>query len=82
MLTEETLDDIGAGLENSPRKSLKRLVRETGVLRTSALRTKKALKLRPYKTNVVHDLMEHAQVTRIRFHNWFYTCRMEKLVDI
>jgi hypothetical protein len=33
---EETLDDIGARLETSQRKSRKRLVWDVGVLRTSA----------------------------------------------
>jgi hypothetical protein len=31
VLTEEKLDDKGAKLEHTPRKSLKRLVQETGV---------------------------------------------------
>jgi hypothetical protein len=31
VLTEEKLDDIGARLEQTPRKPLKRLVQETGV---------------------------------------------------
>jgi hypothetical protein len=36
VLTEETLDNNGARLETSPRKFLKELAWETGVLRTSA----------------------------------------------
>jgi hypothetical protein len=36
VLTEKTLDNIGARLKTSPRKSLKQLVQETGVLRTTA----------------------------------------------
>jgi hypothetical protein len=35
VLTEK-LDDIGARLEHTPRKSLKRLAQETGVLKSSA----------------------------------------------
>jgi transposase len=31
VLTEEKLDDIGARLEHTPRKSLKRLAQENGV---------------------------------------------------
>jgi hypothetical protein len=31
MLTEEKLDDTGARLEHTPRKSLKHLAQETGV---------------------------------------------------
>jgi hypothetical protein len=35
VLTEEKLDDIGARLEHAPRKSLKRLARETGVSKSN-----------------------------------------------
>jgi hypothetical protein len=49
--TEEELDDIGARLEHTPRKSLKRLVQEIGVSKSSA-RTR-LLKRRPYKTTVI-----------------------------
>jgi hypothetical protein len=45
VLTEETLDDIGTRLETSPRKSLKRLAQEIGVLITSIRRATKLLKL-------------------------------------
>jgi hypothetical protein len=36
MLTEEKLDDIGARLEHTPIKSLKRLAQETGVSKRNA----------------------------------------------
>jgi hypothetical protein len=36
VLTEEKLDDIGAGTEHTPRKSLKCLAQETGVSKSSA----------------------------------------------
>jgi transposase len=39
LLTEEKLDDIGARLEHTPRKSLKRLAQETGVSKSSARTT-------------------------------------------
>jgi hypothetical protein len=39
VLTEEKLDDIGARLEHTPRKSLKRLAQETGESESSARRT-------------------------------------------
>jgi hypothetical protein len=35
VLTEEKLDDIGARLEHTPRKSLKHLVQETGVSKSA-----------------------------------------------
>jgi hypothetical protein len=63
------LDDTGARLEISSRKSLKRLVQKAGVLRTSAQRATKFLKLRPYKTTIVHALKEHDLVARINFNN-------------
>jgi hypothetical protein len=36
VLTEENLDNIGARLEHTPGKSLKRLAQETGVSKTGA----------------------------------------------
>jgi DNA-binding IclR family transcriptional regulator len=38
VLTEEKLDDIGARLEHTPRKSLKHIAQETGVSKSSARR--------------------------------------------
>jgi hypothetical protein len=58
VLTEETLGDIGAGLETSPRKSLKRLEQETGVSRTSEGRATKLLNC---------DHVRHDPVARIHF---------------
>jgi gamma-glutamylcysteine synthetase len=54
VLTEEKLDDIGARLEHTPRKSLKRLAQETGVSKFSARSATKLLKLRPNKTTVIN----------------------------
>jgi hypothetical protein len=71
VLTEETLDDTGARLETSLRKSVKQLAQETGVSITSARRATKLLKLHPYKTTVVHALNEHDPVARINFYDWF-----------
>jgi hypothetical protein len=71
VLTEEKLDNIGARLETSPRKSLKRLAPEMNVLKTSARKVTKLLKLQVNKTTVVHTLKEHDPVTRIHFCNWF-----------
>jgi hypothetical protein len=52
VLIEEKLDDIGARLEHTPRKSLNRPAQETGVSKSSATLL---LKLRPFKT-VIHAL--------------------------
>jgi hypothetical protein len=50
VLTVEKLDDIGARIEYTPRKSLKRLAQETAVSRRSARTATQLLKLRPYTT--------------------------------
>jgi hypothetical protein len=50
------LDDIGARLEHTSRKSPKRPAQETGVSKSSARRATQLLKLRPYKTTVIHAL--------------------------
>jgi hypothetical protein len=60
VLTEEKLDDIGARLENSPRKSLKRLARNAT----------KLLKLKPYKSRQVHELQPRDPASRVNFCNW------------
>jgi transposase len=54
VLTEEKLDDIGARLDHTPRKSLKRLAQETEESKSSSRRATQLLKLRPYKTAVIH----------------------------
>jgi hypothetical protein len=53
VLTEEKLDDIGARLEHTPRKSLKHLAQETAVSKSSAGTAAQLLKPRPYKTTVI-----------------------------
>jgi hypothetical protein len=52
--TEEKLDDIGARLEHTPRKSLKGLALDTGMSVSSARTVTQVLKLRPYKTTVIY----------------------------
>jgi hypothetical protein len=48
------VDDLGARLERTPRKSLNRLPQDTGVSKSSATTATQFLKLRPYKTAVIH----------------------------
>jgi transposase len=67
MLTEEKLDDVGARLEHTPRKSLTRLAQETGVSRSSARTATKLLKLRPYKTAIIHALQPRDAGSRYHF---------------
>jgi hypothetical protein len=62
VLTEDKADDMGAKIEHTPRKSLKRLGQETGVSKPSARTATQLLKLRPYITTVIH-----AQVAGFNF---------------
>jgi hypothetical protein len=61
VLTEEKSGEIGARLEHTPRKSLKRLAQATRVSNSSARRAIILLKLRLYKTTVIH-----AQLAAVR----------------
>ncbi|KAJ4451314.1 hypothetical protein ANN_02775 [Periplaneta americana] len=56
VLTEEKLDEVGARLEHSPRKSLRRLTQEFNISKTSAFVATKLLELQPYRLTVVHAL--------------------------
>jgi hypothetical protein len=56
VLTEEKLNDIGHRLENSPRKSLRRLARQSGVSVGSAWTATKLLHILPYKMTVVPEI--------------------------
>ncbi|XP_069673339.1 uncharacterized protein [Periplaneta americana] len=67
VLTEEKLDDIGARLENSPRKSLKRLAQEVGVSKSSARVATKLLNLKSYKTMQVRELQLGDPGSRVNF---------------
>jgi hypothetical protein len=70
MLTEK-LDDIGARLEHTPRKSLKRLAQDNGASKSSARTAKQLPKLRPYKTTVIHALQPRDSASRVHFCSWF-----------
>ena len=71
VLKEETLDDIGERLEDTPQKCLKRLSQETGISVSSVQRaTKLLMKLKPYKIPVVHALHQPDPNKRLRFCNW------------
>jgi hypothetical protein len=59
--TEEKLDDMGARLEHTPRKSLKSLAKETGMSKSIARRATQLLKLRPCKTTVIHACLAATQ---------------------
>jgi hypothetical protein len=65
VLTEK-LDDTGAILEHTPRKSMKCLAKETGVSKSSARMTTQPLKLGHYIT-VIHALQPHDWANRVHF---------------
>jgi hypothetical protein len=58
VLTEEMLEETGARLEHSPRKSLARLGQQAQVSKTTARRAAKNLHLRPYKITQVQVIEE------------------------
>jgi transposase len=63
VLTEEKLDEIGARLERSPRKSFRLIAQETGISKTSARTAAMLLKLKPNETTV-HELQPRDPATR------------------
>jgi hypothetical protein len=71
VLTEEKLDDREARLEHAPSKSLKCLAQETGGSKSSARMATQLLKLRPYKTTVIHALQPRDPASRVHFCSWF-----------
>jgi hypothetical protein len=71
VLTEETLDETGARLEHSPRKSLAQLAQQAQVSKTTAWRATKNLHLRPYKITQVQVIEECDCGRRTHFCNWF-----------
>jgi hypothetical protein len=68
VLTEETLDNIGARLETSPRKSLKQLVQET-CFKNIWTKGHKIVKTVTIQETVIHALKEHDPAVRISFCN-------------
>jgi hypothetical protein len=79
--TEEKLYDIGARLQHTPRKSLKRLAQETGVSKPSARTATQLLMLRPYKTTVIHASEPRDSASRFRFYSWFLQSVVEGEID-
>ena len=65
VLTEETLDEIGASLERTPTKSIPKLAQQVEISETSAHRATKLLKLKPYKSTSVHSLKQGGPVSRM-----------------
>jgi hypothetical protein len=56
VLIKEKPVDTGARLEHTPKKSLKCLPQDSGVSKSSTRSATQLLKLRPYRTAVIHAL--------------------------
>jgi hypothetical protein len=56
ILTEEKLDEIGARLEASPKKSPRRLALQCGVSKSAAHIATKLFKLKPYRRTVFTNI--------------------------
>jgi hypothetical protein len=81
VLTEEKLDDIGARLEHSPRKPLKCLAQETGMSKSTSRTATQLLKLRLYRTTVIHALQQRDPASRVHFCSWFLQSVVEGTID-
>jgi len=62
--------EIGVMLEHSPWIYLRCLAQETDVSKLSAWTATKLLKLKPFKTTVVHELQPRDSINRINFCEW------------
>jgi hypothetical protein len=60
-----------ARLEHTPQKPLRCLAQETSILKLSAAKVMKMLKLLPYTATIVHALKPRGLANRINFCNSF-----------
>jgi hypothetical protein len=79
--TEETLHEIGARLEHSPRKSLTRLAQQAQVSKTTAWRATKNLHLRPCEITQIQVIEEGKYGRRTHFCNWFLQAVHDGVLD-
>jgi hypothetical protein len=81
VLIEETLDEIGAKLEHSPRKSLARLAQQAQVSETTAWRATKNVHPRPYIITQIQVIEEGDYGRRTYFCNWFFQAVHDGVLD-
>ena len=81
VLTEETLHEIGASLQRTPRKSIPKLTQQVGISEFSVHRATKLLKLKLYKCTSVHSLKQGHPVSRMHYCEWFHSSVKGGLID-
>jgi hypothetical protein len=82
VLSEGKLDNIGARLEHTPRKSLKHLTQETAVLTSSTGMATQLLKLRPYKTTAIQQTLQPRDpASKVHFYSWVLQSVVEGEID-
>jgi hypothetical protein len=81
VLTEETLDEIGAALERSPSKSLARLAQQAQVSKTTDWRETKNVHLWQYKITQVQVIEECDYGRRTHFCNWILQAAHDGVLD-
>ena len=80
VLTEETLDKIGASHERTLTKSIPKLAKQVGISESTAHRATKLLKLKPYKCTNVHSLKQGDPVSRMHYCEWFHSSVNDGLI--
>jgi transposase len=71
VLSNDSLEDIRTRLLQSPRKSLRKLSKQTGMTYGSVQRVTKRLKLHQYRVQVCHELKQIDKEKRMRYCRWF-----------
>jgi hypothetical protein len=82
MLTEEKLDDVGARLEHTSRKSLKLVAQETEVSKSNGKIATHLLKLVPYETTFIHALQSCNPAGSVHFCTWFLQSIIEGEINL
>ena len=76
-MSEETFQNVKDRQLASPKKSLRRLLQESWLSRSTCQRSAKKAKLHAYHISVVHELKEPDQVKRVAQCRWFQTILQE-----